>query len=138
RAFQADRAPTRSADVVPRIVMSCAAATAIVGLSIRVGGGRLGTALPPFVMSWAPLAVGLAAVSAVVLAAGVVVAPIAARRLRSPLAFAATLFLLTLALGLALNLARSGVRGWYALFATGPHGSFEAKWEYLPGLPALS
>jgi methylthioxylose transferase len=115
-----------------------AAATVAVGLSIRASGGRIGTALPPFVMSWAPLADTLAPVSALGLAAGVVVAPLLARRLRSPLAFAAALLLLALALGLSLNLARSGVHGWYASFDTGPGGSFEAKWEYLPGLPALS
>ena len=109
-----------------------------VGLSVRVAGGRLGTALPPFVGPWAPHLVPLAAVSAVVLGAGASIAPRAAARLRSPLAFAAALFLLALALGLALNLARGGPRGWYAIFDTGAHGSFEAKWEYLPGLPALS
>jgi hypothetical protein len=119
--------------------MFSAAATVAAGLWIRASGGRLGTALPPFVMSWAPRAQGLAwVVSAAVLAAGVVAAPLLARRLRSPLAFAASLLVLALALGLAVNLARSGVRGWYAVFDTGPHGSFEAKWEYLPGLPALS
>jgi|tagenome__1003787_1003787.scaffolds.fasta_scaffold20935438_2 hypothetical protein len=118
--------------------MSCAAATVAAGLGIRAAGGRLGTALPPFVSPWAPRAGALAAVSAAVLVAGTLAAPVAARRLRSPLAFAAVLLLLALALGLALNLARDGTRGWYAIFQTGPHGSFEAKWEYLPGLPALS
>jgi hypothetical protein len=43
-----------------------------------------------------------------------------------------------MALGLALNLARHGVHDWYAIFDTGPGGSFEAPNEYLPGLPALS
>jgi methylthioxylose transferase len=105
---------------------------------MRVAGGRLGTALPPFVSPWAPRAGALAAVSAAVLVAGALAAPLAARHLRSPLAFASALFLLALTLGLALNLARDGTRGWYAIFQTGPHGSFEAKWEYLPGLPALS
>jgi hypothetical protein len=118
--------------------MFCAVATAVVGLSIRAAGGRLGTALPPFVMSWAPRVDSHALVPAVVLAAAVAVAPLAARRIRSPLAFAASLLVLTLALGLALGYARGGVRGWYAIFDTGPGGSFEAKWEYLPGLSALS
>ena len=118
--------------------MSCAAATVGVGLAIRPAGGRLGTALPPFVSPWAPRAGALAAVSAAVLVAGALTAPVAARRLRGPLAFAAALFVLALTLGLALNLARDGTHGWYAIFQTGPHGSFEAKWEYLPGLPALS
>ena len=34
--------------------MSCAAATVAAGLAIRAAGGRLGTALPPFVSPWAP------------------------------------------------------------------------------------
>src|SRR5204863_1443400 len=138
RAFQADRVTARSADLVPRIVMSCAAATVAAGLAIRAAGGRLGTALPPFVSPWAPRVGALAAVSAAVLVAGALTAPVAARRLRGPLAFATALFLLALTLGLALNLARDGTHGWYAIFQTGRHGSFEAKWEYLPGLPALS
>ena len=118
--------------------MSCAAATVGVGLAIRAAGGRLGTALPPFVNPWAPGLGALAAVSAAVLVAGTLAAPVAARRFRNPLAFTAALLLLALILGLALNLARDGTHGWYAIFQTGPHGSFEAKWEYLPGLPALS
>jgi methylthioxylose transferase len=138
RAFQADRALARSAGVVPRIVIFSAATTVATGLSVRAAGGRLGTALPPFVGPWAPRLGALAAVSVAVLAIGTFAAPLAARRLRSPLAFAAALFVLALAFGLALNLARSGTRGWYAIFDTGPQGSFEAKWEYLPGLPALS
>jgi methylthioxylose transferase len=138
RAFQADRATSRSADLVPRIVMFGAAATIAAGLSIRAGGGRLGTALPPFVMSWAPRLDAHALLPALVLTVGVVLAPLAARGIRSPLAFGFSLIVLALALGLALNFARGGVRGWYAIFDAGPGGSFEAKWEYLPGLPALS
>ena len=118
--------------------MFSAAATGVVGLSIRAAGGRLGTALPPFVMSWAPLVDAHALVPAVVLAAGVAVAPLAARSIRSRLAFSAALFLLALGLGLALGYARGGAHGWYSIFDTGPGGSFEAKWEYLPGLPAVS
>jgi hypothetical protein len=138
RAFQPDRALTRSAALVPRIVMFSAAATAVVGLSIRAVGGRIGTALPPFVMSWAPRVDAHALVPAAVLAVGVALAPLAARRIRSRLVFSAALFLLALGLGLALGYARGGAHGWYSIFDTGAGGSFEAKWEYLPGLPALS
>jgi methylthioxylose transferase len=73
-----------------------------------------------------------------VLAAAAAVAPLAARRIRNPLAFAGFLFALALVLGLGLNLARDGSHGWYSIFDSGPHGSFEAQHEYLPGLPALS
>ena len=45
---------------------------------------------------------------------------------------------LALVLGLALNVARAGTRGWDAIFDLRPGGSFEAGNEYLPGLPALS
>jgi hypothetical protein len=138
RGFQARRAARPAAALVPRIVIFSAAATAAIGLSIRASGGRLGTALPPFIVSWAPRAEAPALVAVCVMSGGVILGPLAARRVRSPLAFAACLLALALALGLALNFARGGVHGWYASFDTGPGGSFEAKWEYLPGLPALS
>ena len=108
------------------------------GLLIERGGHVLGTATPPFVMGWLPrVDVGWALAAAVVLAAGVVAGPLAARRLSTP-AFAVALFAFALSAGLALNAARSGTHGWDAIFDTGPRGSFEAKNEYLPGLPALS
>jgi hypothetical protein len=44
---------------------------------------------------------------------------------------------LALALGLSLNLAHEGVRGWWAVFGTGRGGTEEGLYEYLPGLPAL-
>jgi methylthioxylose transferase len=124
--------------LVSRIVTFGAAATVVAGLSIKAATGKLGTALPPFVMAWEPRVSPLAAVSACMLAAGALVAPRAARELRSPPAFAAFLFALALALGLSVNLARHGVHDWYAIFDTSPGGSFEAPNEYLPGLPALS
>lgn len=134
RAFQAEARAALVARLVPTIVIFAAAATVAVGLSVR----RLGTALPPFVGPRAPRATALTGVSALVLFVCAASAPKASRRLRRPLAFAAFLFALALLLGLALNLSRSGARGWYGIFDTGPHGSFEAQWEYLPGLPALS
>jgi hypothetical protein len=42
-----------------------------------------------------------------------------------------------LACGLATGAARRGPEGWSQVFDLGPGGSFEAKNEYLPGLPAL-
>jgi methylthioxylose transferase len=118
--------------------MFVAAVTVAVGITIRATGGRLGTASPPFVSTWAPMAGSLAGVTVVVVLGSALVAPLLERRMRSPLAFSAMLVVLTLALGLSLNLARHGLHGWYASFDTGRGGSFEAKWEYLPSLPALS
>jgi hypothetical protein len=47
------------------------------------------------------------------------------------------LFGLALSLALALAAGRRGPRAWSHVFELGPGGSFEAKNEYLPGLPAL-
>jgi hypothetical protein len=111
------------------------AATVAAGLLIRHLHGGLGTATPPFVMVWGPRLDPLAAGSALAAALGVAIAP---RLPRRPLAFAAAVLGLALALGLALNVARAGTAGWSAIFDLRPGGSFEAPNEYLPGLPALS
>ncbi|MEN3280912.1 MAG: methylthioxylose transferase [Solirubrobacteraceae bacterium] len=126
---------SRPRAVVSRIVIFGAAATVATGLAIRHLHGGLGTATPPFVMVWGPRLDPLAAVSALVVAAGIALAP---RLPRRPPAFAAGALALALGLGLGINLARSGAAGWYAVFDLGPGGSFEAANEYLPGLPALS
>jgi methylthioxylose transferase len=128
-------APPRPRAIVSRIVIAGAAGTVATGLLIRHLHGGLGTASPPFVMAWGPRLHPLAAVSAVAAAAGVA---LAARLPRRPLSFAAAVLGLALALGLTLNLARTGTAGWSAIFDVGPGGSFEAPNEYLPGLPALS
>lgn len=138
RAFHANAPPAAHSAVVPGIVIFGAAATIATGLAIKAATGGLGTALPPFVSVWAPRVQPWAAVSAVVLACATALAPQASRRIRSPLAFAAALFVLAVVVGLALNLARGGPHGWYSIFDLGPHGSFEAQHEYLPGLPATS
>jgi hypothetical protein len=121
--------------LVSRIVMFGAAATVTSGALIRHLHGGLGAATPPFVMVWGPRVHLLAAVSAVAAAGGVALAP---RLPRRPVAFIFAVLALALGLGLAMNLARIGVAGWSAIFDLGPHGSFEAPNEYLPGLPALS
>ncbi|CAA9462949.1 MAG: hypothetical protein AVDCRST_MAG38-340, partial [uncultured Solirubrobacteraceae bacterium] len=56
---------------------------------------------------------------------------------RSPGACAAVLFVAALALALAVAAPRRGPDAWSHVFELGPGGSFEAKNEYLPGLPAL-
>lgn len=117
--------------------MIVALATIAFGVTVRVSGSRLGTATPPFVAGWSPRVDPLLAVTLAVLA----LAPPAAARLLSPrlppAAFAAAAFALASTAGLALNVARTGVSGWSAIFDLGPGGSWEAPNEYLPGLSSL-
>jgi hypothetical protein len=131
-------ARSRPRALVSRIVIFGAAATIAIGLLIRHLHGGLGTATPPFVMVWGPRLDPLAAVAAIAVAAGIAVAPRLPDAVRRPPVFDAGILMLTLGLGLALNLARAGTAGWYAIFDLGPAGSFEAANEYLPGLPAIS
>jgi len=128
----------RARAIVPRIVTFGAAATVAAGLLIRHLHGGLGTATPPFVMVWGPRVHPLAVVAVGAAAFVVVLAPRLITAGDRPASFATRVFALALSLGLALNLARAGTRGWDAIFDLRPGGSFEAANEYLPGLPALS
>jgi methylthioxylose transferase len=120
------------------------AVVAVVALTIAVGlinhfrrGYELGTPLPPFLMSWTPDLHWPVAI-ALVLAVGCAwAAPWAIERVRSGAAFATLGYVVTLAVGLAVAAARMGTAGWSHVFDLGPGGSFEAKFEYLPALPAL-
>ncbi|HEX4108541.1 MAG TPA: hypothetical protein VHX88_10425 [Solirubrobacteraceae bacterium] len=112
-------------------------ATVAIGLTIHALSGGLAAGAPPFISAWHPRIRPLAAVSLAVLAAAVPLSPLMTG-IRSRSLFAACAFVLALVLGLALNLAREGVHGWYAVFDTSPHGSFEAPNEYLPSLTALT
>jgi methylthioxylose transferase len=139
RAFQPQAAARGSVGRVPQIVILAGAfLTVATGLAIKATGGDLGADQPPFILDWDPAIDPLAAISAAVMVGALALAPYAAQALRSRLGFALFLVGLALALGLSLNLARHGVRDWYAIFDTSPRGSFEAHNEYLPGLPALS
>ena len=89
-------------------------------------------------MVWGPRLHPLAVVSVAVAAIAVVLAPRLVVATDRPASFAARVLALALVLGLALNVARTGTRGWDAIFDLRPGGSFEASNEYLPGLPALS
>jgi hypothetical protein len=115
-----------------------AAATVLIGQSIKATGGRLGVPFPPFYAHWYPYAGALVPVAVVVLGGAAAVAPRWAQHARRPVLFAAGLFGLALALGISLNIARGGVHDLWAVFKTGPGGSLEAYQEYLPGLSALS
>lgn len=121
-----------------------AVVTILVGVLLSGGGTDLGTTTPPFVGGWLPQIDPAAAWALPLLAlagAGLVaLARGAADGLARPrpVAFAAALAGLALLAALAANAARTGTHGWWAVFDLGPTGSFEAKNEYLPGLPALS
>ncbi len=115
-------------------------ATIVTGTAIRQTVGGLGTATPPFVIVYEPEATLGWALLAFVLVAG---AARAAPRLAQASSLGSARWLglvtlFTLVTGLALNAARHGTSGWSEIFVLGPGGSFEAKNEYLPGLPALS
>jgi hypothetical protein len=108
------------------------------GLGLEAAGHQLGTATPPFVMSFGVRVDPLAAVSVLAAALAALLVPRLPALVRTPRAYAAALFAVMVGLALALNLGRYGVDGWTRVFDLGPGGSFEAKNEYLPGLPALS
>lgn len=107
------------------------------GVGLTAAGDRLGVPLAPFLMTWRPGVDPLVLVSVLSIAGALGVAPAILERLRSPAAVALSLYGLAAGLGLALNVAHQGTRGWWAVFATGTHGSFEGVFEYLPGLPLL-
>ena len=125
-------------DIVAYGAAALAAVTIAAGLVIKAASGALGTPLPPFLVAWGPAADPLAIVSAVVLAVAVLIAPRLLTAVRQPLRFAACAYALAVALGLSLNLAHVGTRGWWSVFASGPRGSRESAYEYLPGLHALT
>ena len=126
------------ARLLPHAGMAGIAAIVVAGLWIKATVGGLGTPLPPFLVAWRPALHPLVLGSVAVLAGAVLMAPVLVQRLRSPVAFAGCMYGLALALGLSLNLARAGAGGWWTVFATGRHGSFEGGFEYLPPLPLLS
>jgi hypothetical protein len=123
---------------LPAAGVGAAAAVVAIGLALHFGGVQLGAPLPPFNVSWRPIASSRwIALAVVVSGAGVVCTPWLIERVRSRAAFAGGVYLLALALGLALNAARIGPAGWSKVFLHGPHGSFESAFEYLLALPVL-
>ena len=115
-------------------------ATIVTGTAIRQTVGGLGTATPPFVIVYEPEAtLGWALVALLVVLAAARAAPRLAQATAIGRAgWLGLVTVLTLTTGLALNAVRHGTSGWSEIFLLGPGGSFEAKNEYLPGLPALS
>lgn len=113
-------------------------AAALVGALAVATGTDLGTSTPPFVMAWQPKLDRHAWVSLAVIAGALAVAPaIVTRAPHRPALAAAALYVLSLALGLGVNLAHEGVRGWWAMLDGGPHGSYEGRFEYLGALGLL-
>ena len=106
------------------------AATIATGLILDANGTVLGVPLPPFVGGFGVKADPLLAVSVVLFAGGVWLAPRLGVR-----GFAAAAFALTLVLRLALAAGREGTGAWTEVFDE--DRSFEAKNEYLPALRAL-
>ena len=133
--------PTVAARLLLPVAGFVALATVVAGTVIRRQTGGLGTATPPFVMAYEPEATLGWALLALLLTGG---AAVLAPRLAVPgprpgrAAWLGLLTLLTLVPGLALNAVRHGPLGWREIFLLTEGGSFEAKNEYLPGLPALS
>ena len=107
------------------------------GVALQAGGVELGTAAAPFVMALNPAVTAWVLPACALSAAGVTLAPRLLRVPRSPAACAALLLAAALTLGLAVAAVRRGPGAWSHVFELGPGGSFEAKNEYLPGLPAL-
>lgn len=126
-----------------RAVRLGAAAVAIaviaVGWAVRRSTGALGTATPPFVPGWLPRVEPLGlAVAVAVLISAVALGPRLLDRRLPAVAFSAAAYGLSLAVGLAVNVARDGTAGWWRMFALGEDGFHEGPNEYLPGLPTLS
>ncbi len=127
----------RAEVAIPVLGLAAAVATVIVGQAIEAAGGQLGAFSPPFYVQWDPHVGALAPLSIAVLAGAAALTPTWMGRLRRPPAFAVAVFVLALALGVSLNIARGGLHELYAIFQTTPGGSPEAGNEYLLGLPAL-
>ena len=120
-----------------RLIAPAVCAAALLTVAAGLAIGHLGTDLPPFMLRWQPKVDRHAWVAIAVITGACTVAPASVGWRWRGWRFAALLYVVALALGLGVNLAHEGVRGWWAMFATGRHGSFEGEFEYLLGLPLL-
>ncbi len=118
---------------VPVAVMAAMAATIAAGLLLDARGTVLGVPSPPFVGGFGVKAHPLLALSVMLFAGAVAVAP---RLLELPARwFLAATLALTVVLRLALAAGREGIGAWTEVFTL--ERSFEAVNEYLPALGAL-
>lgn len=124
---------------LPKAVCGVLLLATAVGLALMAAGQDLGVPTPPFIMRWEPSLSVLVLVPLAVIPGLIALVPAIVARLPTGAGTAAVLFVLSVVLGLAVNLAHSGTRGWYGmfLFKVGSHASFEGHFEYLPGLPLL-
>jgi hypothetical protein len=122
---------------LPAALLAGTAVTVAAGLWLTLRGTVLGTPLPPFLMSWSPHLAWPAVSGAVVALGAAGLAPRAMARVHGRRAFGAVLYVMSLAVGLAVNAARRGPAGWSHVFDLSGHGSFEASREYLPALAQL-
>lgn len=129
--------PTRGERRVIHGLAGGALAVIVAGLVLKSQERELGTATPPFVMAFDPRLSPYALLALLLLGAFALAAPKLLRAPRSTAAFALTSFGVALTANLAVGAMRRGPEGWFHVFDLGPNGSFEAKNEYLPGLPAL-
>ena len=118
---------------LPWIGALAAIATVVVGVGLDLSGTQLGVPHPPFIGAWGPRANVLLVVAVPCFAGAVALVP---TLLRAPAwVFAAALFVITLILRVALNVARGGTHRLDSSLFVGVRG--EGKNEYLPSLAAL-
>jgi len=121
--------------LVPVAGFAVMAGTVAAGLWLaRHAGRELGVPFPPFVGRWDPAATAWVLVAAALFGLAIGAAPRLLSPALAPAAFALAVFVLTLALRLALGAASRGTGEWSRVFDP---GSFEGANEYLPALTAL-
>ena len=121
---------------LPHAVFAVGAVTIAVGLIVRrLTDTPIGVPWPPALGNPHPAVDPLIAVSLVLFAAAVVLAPRLLDERVRPLAVALVLLAGTLALRLALAAGRGGTGAWDRVFDV--ERSFEAPNEYLPALPTV-
>ena len=145
-APRADRAARWAPTAVPALAAAVVCATVAVGLAAQATEpagltddrfGHFGTPLSPFIVNWAPLIRWPALVAIAVCLVCAWPAPRILTATRAPAGFAVLAYLVTGAVGLAVNAARTGTTGWDHVFDLGSRGSSEATREYLTGLRLL-
>jgi hypothetical protein len=134
----APRPPRLCERVLPGVALGAAAMTIAAGLVLHIAAGvDLGTPTPPFIMVWQPQARWPLLVAVAVAVALVGLVPRAVDRIDSSALVAVLAYAGALTFGLAVNAVRLGSAGWSRVFQSGPGGSFEARFEYLPALRYL-
>lgn len=128
---QVDRRLNRTAVALAGLV----AATLAFGLTSLALGHKLGTPLPPLMLTFEPRLDPFAVAGVVALAAGVAMGARLATSAMRPAGFAAAVGALALAMRIALNACRGGTGEWSHVFDARPPG--EGQHEYLPALGAL-